>query len=96
MNYSDYIDEAIAYVKENFSSNTEAAYYIIDKYKIEKTNNAVRKAIGEKIRSNKHAGLEDECEIIKAPSKNVGLYWVKTKGYSMLVKNDLPDDDLDF
>ncbi|AMR34173.1 hypothetical protein A0256_23330 [Mucilaginibacter sp. PAMC 26640] len=46
MSYSDYLEEAIAHIAESSCNKSEAAHFIIGKYNLSNSHNAVRKAIG--------------------------------------------------
>lgn len=88
-----YIDEGIEYFEANNCQKKEAARFVVDKYKLNVNVDSLRSYISKAILTKRHQGLADECEKIKAPADGVTGYWVKTKDYSIYVKNDQPEEN---
>ena len=92
MNYKNKIGELL---DQGIENNSEIARAVIKKCSDAPSHRTIRREVAKQKKALVHPSLHTECEEVGLPLDKVGNYWYKGKNYSIHVKGDKKEFNMD-
>lgn len=90
-----YQEYAVELFLQGETNKTQIAKIVKQKFNLDTELETLRKKLSKLILKQTSKSLNDECEKTGIPIEQVPFYWVKTKGHSIFVRNNLDEPGVD-